>query len=689
VPDRLKPDDVPQARPLTGDDRAVLNRVIGMLEDKTGYAGMIRPGLRTVISDGTQPQQSDLSAHERDGLSGIILRLIKEWHGPRLLQEPTPAWDLSGADIARLGLIWRAISPPSQDAGDPVVVNMADWAPPTGIPDDWVVANAPQPIKGPAGARAWEGEERNGRFYAAWPVDVDDDVYWEGSSAREVLVITNQEIAGQAGRYLAACGLLPGEGGLTATEVASRLRNPWKNGVLDQEQTREAALAAILELRRDDEIGEDIAYDRSDAPQRRELTGGERAFLSRLAGQAAADPRWAGEEIARRPGIRAALGDGTRPQARPLTARERDDIGRMAMLIDGEYRHDRQRPGYQPPSPWMGELTGGDVARLQLVREAITPRHGTPYLDGPILVNAVGWAPPEPVPDDWVIGNAPAPIGGPVTWHGPDLGNGEFYTAAPDDDDPYGGWLTECANARQVTVITDEHAVEAAYAFLADYQCTTPAAAGMTTAEVARDLGYPLPPARSDTAVTAAGTTWTLRASRGDGQEHWYAVHGSRARDWTAAEAARGGYLVTPATAVPPAEASPAEASLSASAMVTLALQHGWDVAYVRRHQGEQVTAHNPDTLDQQVSQTWDARERLTRPGDLEKIRSRPRPRCAPALGLPAPDSPGQVGCGYPERPAATPRKADRAATTGNQASSATGQPARGQIGEPDMEAGG
>jgi hypothetical protein len=51
------------------------------------------------------------------------------------------------------------------------------------------------------------------------------------------------------------------------------------------------------------------------------LTGGERAFLSRLTGQAAADPRWAGEQIAQRAEIRAALGDGTRPQARPLTAR--------------------------------------------------------------------------------------------------------------------------------------------------------------------------------------------------------------------------------------------------------------------------------------------------------------------------------------------------------------------------------
>jgi hypothetical protein len=653
-----------RAPALSGEGEAV---------ELLGPQGSInRPGLRAVIGDGTRPLERGLAAAERAELGDAIRRLIEEWESPRLFREPTPAWDLTGADIARLGLIWRAISPDPEDAGDTLLVNAADWNPPASIPEDWVIANAHQPIRGPASARAWQGEDRNGRFYAAWPADDDADVFWEDTGARELLVLSNLEMAGAAGRYMAACGLLPGEAGLTATDVARRLRHPWKDGILDEEQVREAALGAILEMRRDDTQGEDTAYDWSDGPQRRELTGDERAFLSRLASHAAADPGWADEAIARRPGIRAALGDGSRPQARPLTARERDDIGRMAMLIDGQYRHDGQHPGYQPLSAWMGELTGGDVARLQLLRNAITPRHGTPYLDGPVLVNADGWAPPEPVPDGWVTGNAPVPISGPVTWQGPDLGNGEFYAAAPDHDDPYGGWLTECANARRVEVITDEQAVEAAYVFLAGYQCTAPGDAGMTVAEVARDLGFPLPAARSAAAVAAAGTTWTLSASRGDGQGHWYAVHGSHARDWTAAEATRDGYQVTPAVALPPAEAFPPGASPGARAMVNLALQHGWDVAYIRRPRGEQVTALNADIPGERVDQAWDARGRLVGGDDLVKIGSRPRPRCAAAFTMPGP-----AACDFPDEPVARPRSASRPGRPGNRTASTRRAPRR------------
>jgi hypothetical protein len=642
-------DALARAPALSGDDEAA---------DLAGPQGVIHgPDLRAVLGDGTRPQERELTAAERAGLGGVIRRLIEEWEGPRLFQEPIPAWDLSGADIARLELIRRAVTPPPEAAGRPLVVNAADWAPPEPVPADWVIANAPQPIQGPVGARAWEAEERHGRFYAAWPVDVDDDIYWEQSGAREVLLITNQGIARDAGRFLAACGLLPGEGGLTATEVARRIGHPWKDGIVDDEQITDAALAVILELRRDDEQGEDIGYDGSDGPQRRELTGDERAFLSRLAGHAAADPRWAGEAIAQRPGIRAALGDGSGPQARPLTARERDDVGRLVMLVDGRYHHERQH-GYEPLSPWMGELAGGDIARLNLVRNAITPRHGTPYLDGPVLVSAADWAPPEPVPDGWVTGNAPVPIGGPVSWQGPDLGNGKFYAAAPDHDDPYGGWLTESAAARRVEVVTDEQAVEAAYVFLAEYGCTGPGDVGMTIDEVARDLGYPLPAGRSDAAVTAAGTTWTLQATRRDlGQAHWYAVHGSHARDWTTAEATRGGYQVTPAVALSPAEASPAGASPGARAMVTLALQHGWDVAYIRGPRGEQVTALNADIPGERVDQAWDATGRLVGGDDLVKIGNRPRSRCAVAPG-----APGPVACEFPQGLAAAPPRGSRPA---------------------------
>ena len=221
-------------------------------------------------------------------------------------------------------------------------------------------------------------------------------------------------------------------------------------------------------------------------------------------------------------------------------------------------------------------------------------------------------------------------------------------------------------------VITDEQAVEAAYAFLAEYQCTAPGDAGMTIAEVARDLGYPLPPARADAAVTAAGTTWTLQATRGDGQAHWYAVHGSRARDWTTAEATRGGYQVTPAVALPPAEAPPAGASAGARAMVTLALQHGWDVAYIRRPGGEQVTALNADIPGEQVDQAWDATGRLVGGDDLEKIKARPRPHCAAAPGLPAP-----AAREFPEGPPAAPRRESRPARPGTRPASTRRMPRR------------
>lgn len=145
------------------------------------------------------------------------------------------------------------------------------------------------------------------------------------------------------------------------------------------------------------------------------------------------------------------------------------------------------------------------------------------------------------MPDGWVIGNVPVPFSGPIAWQGDHTGRGEFYAAALPDDDPIEAWHVGSGGAAlQVKTVTDE-AVEAAYAFLTGCGCAAPEDAGMTIAEVARDLGYLLPPGRA-----AVGTTWTLRASRRDGQEHWYAVHGTRARDRTTAEATRDGYQVTP-----------------------------------------------------------------------------------------------------------------------------------------------
>ena len=78
--------------------------------------------------------------------------------------------------------------------------------------------------------------------------------------------------------------------------------------------------------------------------------------------------------------------------------------------------------------------------------------------------------------------------------------------------------------------------------------------------------------------------------------------------------------------------------------MITLALQHGWDVAYIRRPRGEQVTALNADIPGERVDQAWDATGRLVGGDDLVKIGTRPRPRCAAAPGLLAP-----AACEFPE----------------------------------------
>lgn len=650
----------PQRRALSGDERALLYRVIGMLEGDPHFAGTMRPRLRAAIGDGTRPQERDLTAEERRGLRDMIDLVVRQWAEPRLPWEAQSGTGiLTGADIARLGLIFRAIAPPPEDEGRPLAVNAADWAPPEPVPDGWVIATAPRPVRGPAGARAWRGERPHGEFYAAWPADDDHYGFWEDSGAREVVVLSNQEIAGEAGRYLAAHGLLPGDAGLAIPGIARDLGLPWKDGIMDDVQARDAALAAIVSTapREDENTG----YDFSDGPQRRELTSGERAFLHQLIGLAAADPRFASGEIIWRPVIRAVLGDGTRPQARSLTARERDDIGWLARTIRSEWRYAREQPGAEHLSPWATGLPGSDVARLSLIGYATTPRHGTPYLDGDVLVNAADWAPPEPVPDGWAIGNAPVPLSGPLTWQGSHTGHGTFYAAAPDDDDdPYGGWLAECANARLVKIVTDEDAVTAACAFLAGYGCARPEDAGMTIAEVARDLGYPLPPGRAEAAVTAAaGATWGLRTTRGDGEVAWYAVHGTRARDHVAAAAAQDGWQVTSG------EIPLSEASAGARDMIALALEHGWDVAYTCRAGGEQVTARNPNA-GPGISQSWDARGRLaSRPAQVERITASPRPLYMPA-GPAAFGPSGPAARGLPEGTAGARQKGGRSARARN-----------------------
>ena len=80
--------------------------------------------------------------------------------------------------------------------------------------------------------------------------------------------------------------------------------------------------------------------------QRRLLAPADRAFLHRVLGLATADHRY--QPLMSVPGQReivAALGDGTRPQARDLTARERAGLARLAGIIVS----DLLRPPRVPP----------------------------------------------------------------------------------------------------------------------------------------------------------------------------------------------------------------------------------------------------------------------------------------------------------------------------------------------------
>lgn len=225
-----------QLRLLADDEREALRRVLTLLETTPGYVGMISPGLRSAASNGAP--QPVLTAQDCASLNRIVLRLTDERIEPRLAPGESPARELSGADIARLSLIWLSEGPYK-----PVFVNAADWAPPRAVPDDWVIANASSPIKAPDGAMSWQGPELHGCFYAAWPRDDDDDAYWEDGAARQVEVFSNLEIAERAGRLLGLFGLLPGDAGLTVREFARRVGFPWKEGILDDEQATAAALA--------------------------------------------------------------------------------------------------------------------------------------------------------------------------------------------------------------------------------------------------------------------------------------------------------------------------------------------------------------------------------------------------------------------------------------------------------------
>lgn len=111
LPDRLESDDIPLWWPLTGADRDVLHRVIGMLEDKPGAAGTFSPGLRTAIGDGTHAQQRDLTGQEIAASPRPAYMPLADFPVPELLDlvtlgfpgEPPAAPRRPGRRAARTG----------------------------------------------------------------------------------------------------------------------------------------------------------------------------------------------------------------------------------------------------------------------------------------------------------------------------------------------------------------------------------------------------------------------------------------------------------------------------------------------------------------------------------------------------------------------------------------------------------
>ncbi len=99
-----------------------------------------------------------------------------------------------------------------------------------------------------------------------------------------------------------------------------------------------------------------------------------------------------------------------------------------------------------------------------------------------VLVNVASWTGVPDIPDGWLIGNAPRPISGQITWTG-DFRHGIFYAAAPEVPGGTFGWAAD--DAWLVEFITNEEIERRVDAKLAEYDYSSPEEAGMTYEEVA------------------------------------------------------------------------------------------------------------------------------------------------------------------------------------------------------------
>ena len=99
-----------------------------------------------------------------------------------------------------------------------------------------------------------------------------------------------------------------------------------------------------------------------------------------------------------------------------------------------------------------------------------------------VLVNSAMWAPPQDIPDGWVIGNAPRPLAGQITWQG-DFRHGIFYAASPEMPGGTFGW--EADDAYLVTFTTNEEIAVKVAAKLAEYGYESAEELDMTVGELA------------------------------------------------------------------------------------------------------------------------------------------------------------------------------------------------------------
>ena len=204
----------------------------------------------------------------------------------------------------------------------------------------------------------------------------------------------------------------------------------------------------------------------------------------------------------------------------------------------------RARKNLDPgPLSWvLGYATPPAAAAPQPVAEpaqAAAAQAAEPARRDEVVVNLATWSPPEPIPDGWLIVNAPRPIGGEITWEG-EFRHGMYWAAAPADTADRAGW--EALDAWPVRFVTDNEIAAEVIRYLADNGYPSAEAAGTTNEERAR--------------VTAEAAGTTIEELARDLDLPWAGQ--TRQEAANAAEAAPG--TAAPDEPVPLAGPDPADA---------------------------------------------------------------------------------------------------------------------------------